>query len=107
MTIWGASLSRVWSFGISYWDKKRLRNSTNLSKYAEALKSNKSPVDFSEQLPYPSDIAELLAIELRLLKGVDSSSFEKHHGLFSSEIQEAIKTIVQRGWLKKKGPSCS
>jgi len=88
----------------SYWDKKRFRNSANLSKYAAALKAEESPVDFSEKLPYPSDIAELLAIELRLLKGVDSSSFERQHGLFSSEIQESLKTLVQRGWLKNEGP---
>lgn len=59
----------------SYWEGKRFRNIANLQRYARALKEERSPVDFSEELPYPASLKELLAVRLRLLSGVDLKDF--------------------------------
>ncbi len=59
----------------SYHNGARFRNSANINKYAKALKANTTPVDFKEKLPYPQSVHELLAVELRLLRGVDLEKF--------------------------------
>ena len=54
----------------SYWNHKRFRNVANLNKYTSTLAQNLLPLDFEEELPPEARLRELLAIELRLLKGV-------------------------------------
>ena len=54
----------------SYWEGKRFRNQSNLLRYQKVLKEGKDPVEFEEQLPYPENWKEKLAIHLRLLEGV-------------------------------------
>lgn len=53
----------------SYWNGERFRNIANLQRYARFLRQGQSPVDFSERLPYPADLKELLAVRLRLAEG--------------------------------------
>lgn len=60
----------------SFFQDKRYRNCANLNRYLHALRENKSPIDFEETLPYPQNVHELLAVELRLLKGVDLNHFK-------------------------------
>lgn len=60
----------------SYWEGERFRNIANLQRYTRALKSNVSPIDFRERLPYASHLRELLAVRLRLLEGVPLSAFD-------------------------------
>lgn len=60
----------------SYFNGKRFRNCANINKYLQVLKAGESPVDFEETLPYPQNVHELLAVELRLLKGVDLAHFD-------------------------------
>lgn len=81
----------------SFWEGKRYRNIANLNRYEEALSQGKSPVDFEESLPYPDNILELLAVELRLLSGVDLTKFAQ----LPRKTEESIAALVQKGWLKK------
>ena len=76
--------SRYWQggefFGLgpsafSYSNGSRFQNVANLKKYSDTLDNNEIPIDFSETLEYPRNVCELLAIELRLLKGVDLTKF--------------------------------
>ncbi len=53
----------------SYWEGKRFRNCANLQRYRRAMMANERAIDFEEQLPYPDNLHELLAIRLRLLDG--------------------------------------
>ncbi len=53
----------------SYWDGKRFRNCANLQRYRRALTDGNSAIDFEEELTYPDNIHELLAVRLRLLEG--------------------------------------
>ncbi len=82
----------------SYWNGKRFRNVANLQKYAAALKRGASPIDFEEQLPYPQNIQELLAIRLRLLEGVDL----KDYPVPPVSLQN-LQGLQDRGWLQIRG----
>jgi len=55
----------------SYLYQKRFQNSTIYQSYIQRLKNKKSPVSFEEKLNYPDSIHELLAINLRMLNGID------------------------------------
>ncbi len=59
----------------SYWNGERFRNIANLHRYARALKEGQSPIDFTETLSYPANVKELLAVQLRLIEGVDIRTF--------------------------------
>lgn len=84
----------------SYYEKTRYRNSAHLSRYSALLHAGKSPVDFSEQLAYPDDLHELLAVELRLIKGVELNNFEERHGKLPPSTQEKLQQLQKKGWLE-------
>ncbi|MFA6118765.1 MAG: radical SAM family heme chaperone HemW [Parachlamydiales bacterium] len=75
----------------SYFESKRFRNICNLKKYLELLKDSLSPIDFEEKLLYPDNINELLAINLRIIKGVDINDFEKKFGKIPQETISILK----------------
>lgn len=83
----------------SYWNYKRYRNIANLKAYSAALKEHRSPVDFSEELPPDSRRNELLAVHLRLLKGVHLPTFEMLHGPLPLTTREALIQAREQGWL--------
>lgn len=84
----------------SYYRGSRFRNYAHFSKYLGAIKEGLSPVDFTETLPYPDNIKELLAVELRLLKGVDLNAFQKRHGRLPEELHTSIKNLISQGYLE-------
>lgn len=86
----------------SYWEKKRFRNIANLSQYHRKLKEGNSPIDFEETLPGSAQKRELLAIQLRLIKGVDLEEFQKRHGLLDSETIAVLDKLHSEGFLRKK-----
>ena len=71
----------------SYTEGSRYRNACNFPKYLNP----ETRVDFREKLPYPENIKELLAINLRLLKGVDLTQFEKRWGKLPIETHETLQ----------------
>lgn len=79
----------------SYWDGERYRNVCDLKKYAAALQEGLSPVDFQEKLSPQRLLHEGLAVQLRLLAGVDVREFPVRSDLY--------ETLVSRGWLKLSG----
>jgi oxygen-independent coproporphyrinogen-3 oxidase len=81
----------------SYWEGKRFRNIANLSLYAKRLKEGQSPIDFIEELPYPANIKELLAIHLRVKTGVDLSQF-----LLPEETLVAIEKLKEAHLLSQE-----
>lgn len=83
----------------SYWDGKRYRNVADLNVYHERLRTGKSPVDFEEKLSHPANILELLAVELRLLRGVNLKVFQNEHGALPEQTEETINALTSRGWL--------
>ena len=77
----------------SYWNHKRFCNVANIQRYARALAAQESPVDFEEELPYPANLHERLAIELRLLKGVALPPLPPATTAILQELE-------QQGWLE-------
>lgn len=75
----------------SYYDFKRFRNVCDLKKYTEALNAGQSPVDFEEQLSPLASLHERLAVQLRLLEGIDPSHFPIDPSLYQH--------LIKKGWL--------
>lgn len=88
----------------SYWNKKRFRNRAHLKNYKEDLSCGLSPVDFEEELPFPENIQELLAVELRLLQGVNLIDFQKRHGSLAEHLFASLDGLEHKGWLQKTSP---
>lgn len=83
----------------SYWEKKRFRNIPNLSRYAEYLNHEKEPVDFSECLSLEERQKELLAVEIRLLDGVDLDLFQEKNGTLSKGALKSLEELSKGGFL--------
>jgi len=75
----------------SYFENKRFRNIKNFQKYIDAFELKKSHIDFEELLKYPDNINELIAINLRLVEGVDIVEFEKKIGKIPKKTIEILK----------------
>ncbi len=90
----------------SYWDKKRFSNCAHFHRYTEALDGGVFPVDFEECLPFPRNLQELLAVQLRLLQGVDLNAFQSTHGMLPQETHRSLEELKSRGWLKMTGARC-
>ncbi|NNM43002.1 MAG: radical SAM protein, partial [Chlamydiae bacterium] len=84
----------------SFWEKKRFRNIANLNKYHDLLKSGESPVDFEEKLSYPNDLNELLAVNLRLIEGVNLEEFQKKWGQLSSLTMKVLQSLQDKKWVQ-------
>ncbi len=84
----------------SYWEAARFSNVANLKKYVNALKSDCFPVDFSERLEHPRYLQELLAIQLRLVAGIDLTQFATRHGPLPKMIETSLQKLVEKGWIE-------
>lgn len=83
----------------SYWNKSRFQNSCNLVKYAKALESEKTCLEYSETLSFDAHFAELFAVELRVLRGIDLDHFQKRHGTFSLIFSKKIDNLLKQNLL--------
>jgi oxygen-independent coproporphyrinogen-3 oxidase len=91
----------------SFWEGERFRNIANLHKYARALKTGQSPVDFRERLPYPANLKEQLAIHLRVKHGVEAKEWppetllaiERLKGQGFLKVEEERLKLTERGML--------
>lgn len=86
----------------SYFEGRRFRNIANLQKYYDSLQQDNLPIDFEEKLPYPENIQELLAVEIRLLKGVDLKDFERRHAPLTKEMLKALERLENKGWIRQE-----
>ncbi|NGX44534.1 MAG: Oxygen-independent coproporphyrinogen-III oxidase-like protein [Candidatus Anoxychlamydiales bacterium] len=76
----------------SYFENQRFRNIKNFQKYVDAFELKKPHIDFEEFLKYPDNINELIAINLRLVEGIDIAEFEKNIGKIPKKTIELLKT---------------
>lgn len=84
----------------SYWEGKRFRNVANLNKYCKALAEGDSPIDFEEELDERAKRKELMAIQLRLLEGVNLNDFEEAHGTLDNETLSVLNDLQRQKLLK-------
>lgn len=82
----------------SYWNGERFRNIANINRYARLLSEGQSPIDFREQLPYPANVNELLAVRIRLREGADLNSFK-----LPQETKVAIDKLKELGLIQMTG----
>jgi oxygen-independent coproporphyrinogen III oxidase len=83
----------------SDWEGRRYRNSCDLKKYAEALDTGKSPVDFEEKLSPLASLHERLAIRLRLLSGIEMKDYPVDPKIYQK--------LEEKGWIKlEKNRAC-
>lgn len=74
----------------SYWDGARYRNVANLQQYCDALAHDGATVDFTETLPADAHLRERLAVNLRLLAGVDLRTFPA----LSEDIRDTLRHLA-------------
>ena len=67
----GRSFLGLGPSAFSYWDGARFKNCSNIQRYAKQLKEKVLPIDFYEKLSSDERERELLAINLRLLDGIE------------------------------------
>ncbi len=77
----------------SYWDHQRFRNVAHLGKYLSKLQVGESPIDFSEELAPDARRRELLAIGLRLNRGVSLEMFQANYGILDQEVLNQLKDL--------------
>ncbi len=82
----------------SYWDGKRFRNISHLHKWQRLLSEEHSPIDYTEDLDRKAKVRELLAIHLRLLKGVELNHFK-----LEEETKNTLSKLVTNGFLSQNG----
>lgn len=85
-----------------YMNGERMQNSFPLKRYAKTLREGNDPAHFREQLQYPNNMRELLAIHLRIRKGVALERFRQKHGI-DEETEKTIQSLIKRGWLEQSG----
>ncbi|MBM3197786.1 MAG: radical SAM family heme chaperone HemW [Chlamydiae bacterium] len=85
----------------SYLQGRRTQNMSHLRKWAEAVQAGQNPEGFAEELgPYARQ-KELLAVELRMLGGVDLTGFVKKQGTLHEDLTQAIAHLIKRGLLQR------
>lgn len=88
----GFGLSSVTFFG-----RKRCKNTINLSKYFESIDSNKSPITFCENLKGKRQKGEFIILGLRLLEGISKQKYYERFGAFPiSDFENEIATLKKR-----------
>jgi len=83
----------------SYWEGRRFRNVANLQQYSEMLFQGQLPIDFEEELSPDKKVRELLAVNLRLMHGVDLEQFQVQHGALNEEIKNTLRECCDEGYL--------
>ena len=91
----------------SYWEGKRWSNVAHLNRYAQGLVEMSFPVDFTEELPYPQNLSELFAVQLRLKAGVDLVLFQQSYGAFPESFTGVVSKLIEKGWMEREGDRCS
>lgn len=83
----------------SYWDGARFSNAAHFQRYLTALEQGRLPVEFEEKLPFPRNLQELFAVQLRLVSGVDLNAF----GPLPPVIETALQILMKKEWIAYDG----
>lgn len=85
----------------SYWNKNRFRNVPHFGKYQKALLACIDPKEESDALSDEERKRELLAVEIRLRRGVDLDSFQQRHGKLPPLIFKELDQLIAKGWVER------
>ena len=87
----------------SFWERERFSNCAHFHRYLEKLKNGDLPIDFKERLADEAHFKEMLAVQLRLKKGVELTAFKQSFGKMPEETERALKELIREGWLEREG----
>lgn len=93
----GRSFHGVGPSAFSYVDGARFQNICNLKKYEERVEQGINPKEFYEKLPPIKRECELLMTGIRMLKGIQKSSFQNALKYKQKEVQ----TLIDQGYLQE------
>lgn len=85
----------------SYYNDERMQNCCSFAKYINAILKKESPIDFVDLISFSEKIKEAFIISLRLIQGVNITSFENRYGKLPSDAKEAIEKLHIEGYLQK------
>lgn len=85
----------------SYQNGVRYKNVSNLDRYIQKIQQDQSPIDFKESLPLNKKIKELLAVQLRMIEGLDWDLFQRQNGKITKSLELEINLLVEEGFLEK------
>lgn len=86
----------------SYWNNKRFQNVAHLKRYCESMEKGKLPIIFEEELPLRQRQRELLAVQLRLNRGVDLQDFQRRWGILEPQVFEELSKLSEDNMLKNE-----
>jgi oxygen-independent coproporphyrinogen III oxidase len=81
----------------SFWKGKRFRSIAHLNRYCKALDAGQLPHDFEEKLDPDAHLQELLALQLRILEGVNLHQFESQHGTLNAMTHQVLAHLHEQG----------
>ena len=80
-----------------FWDGQRTRNISNTRQYAEVLNQGRLPLEYSETLSKEERLREQLALQIRLIEGIQMTTFEAALGPISAELWSILKNLESQG----------
>lgn len=86
----------------SYFNQERFRNVPHYNKYKKALNEGLDPKEEPDHLTADERRKELLAVEIRLRRGVDLTHFQKRHGKLTPETEKSLQELIHKGWVQQK-----
>ena len=89
---WGLGPS-AWSF----WDRQRIRNLPHLRRWASSILQGDLAEDEHEELSAAARQAEMLAVGLRLVDGLDRVAFETRWGPLPGRLLVLLQQLGQQG----------
>lgn len=91
----------------SFFNGKRFSNVSNIFDYCHALEQCSSPIDFIDEVSQENRLREMVAIGLRMNKGVHLPSLERAFGQANSALLSSLKNLECLGLLIRDGEQFS
>lgn len=83
----------------SYMKRQRFSNIANLHRYSKLLRAGQLPIDYLEELDSDERRRELLAVNLRVLSGVDLNEFQVLNGPLEKETEKVLRNLQEQDFL--------
>jgi oxygen-independent coproporphyrinogen-3 oxidase len=86
----------------SFWDRRRFRNIPRLHRYAALVGEGCRATDESDELSSEALRREMLAVQLRLCRGVDLQTFQHDWGKLDADLQRTLLHLKQIELLEER-----
>lgn len=86
----------------SYLNKGRRQNVCHFPKWVQHIENQEMPIGYSETLPYPRNIDEMIAIGIRVKEGIKIDEIEKSFGSFPPKSLQKLEKLCDEGSLMRE-----